>query len=73
VQVHKADEKEMAIERVDRLVSMMAAQPKSLAWKVRAGIGERAKRCEMPDSDSDSMLVYALTTRMIAPPLFPTP
>ena len=45
------------INRIDRLAAMIETKPKSLAWKLRARIGEKARWYETPDPDSDSALV----------------
>jgi hypothetical protein len=37
-------------------MAMMEAEPKSLGWRMRARIGERAKWYELPDTDGDAML-----------------
>jgi hypothetical protein len=37
-------------ERVERLKTMIEAEPKSLAWKIRAKIGERKKWYEEPEA-----------------------
>ncbi len=41
--------------RIGRLISMMDSKPKSLAWKMRARIGERAKWYELPETDGDAV------------------
>jgi len=43
------------LAKIDKLVRLMELQPKSLAWKMRARIGEKARWYELPDSDSDAM------------------
>lgn len=44
------------VERIDRLKRMIEAEPKTLAWRLRARIGEKAKWYELPESDGDAML-----------------
>jgi hypothetical protein len=41
-------------ERIDRLLARMEEEPKSLSWKLRARIGERARWYELPEQDSDA-------------------
>jgi len=51
------DERNSIAPRVQKLLAMMAEKPKSLAWKVRARIGEKARWYDLPDVDSDTMLL----------------
>ena len=46
-------EKELVVSRVDRLRALLDATPKSLAWKIRAAIGERVPWYELPESDAE--------------------
>ncbi len=41
--------------KAERIVAMMDSRPKSLAWKMRARIGEKARWYELPESDSDAV------------------
>jgi hypothetical protein len=41
--------------KVEKLVSMMDSHPKSLSWRMRARIGEKARWYELPESDSDTV------------------
>ena len=43
-------------ERVRRLLSMMESKPKTLAWRLRARIGEKARWYDLPEKDSDQMI-----------------
>jgi hypothetical protein len=49
------EDRDVIVERAERLRSMMDAEPKSLAWRVRARIGEKARWYDLPDSDVDVM------------------
>jgi Uncharacterised nucleotidyltransferase len=40
---------EYVIERIDTLIANMEAQPKTLAWKARAMVGERVRWYELPE------------------------
>jgi hypothetical protein len=42
--------------RVRRLMDAMAARPKTIGWRMRARIGEKAKWYDLPDADSDALL-----------------
>ncbi len=42
--------------RAQRLIAMIEARPKSLGWRMRAKIGEKARWYELPEEDSDAML-----------------
>ncbi|QQG48642.1 MAG: nucleotidyltransferase family protein [archaeon] len=50
------DDKGVIGPRVERLISMVEDRPKSLAWRMRATIGEKAKWYDLPESDGDAML-----------------
>jgi hypothetical protein len=50
------DDREVVLSRTDRLLAMLEARPKTLAWRMRARIGEKAKWYETPESDGDAML-----------------
>ncbi len=45
----------VVLERVDRLAAMIRSEPKSLSWKMRARVGERAKWYELPEKDGDAV------------------
>ena len=49
------EESEGVMRKIDGLISMMDAKPKSLAWKMRARVGERAKWYDLPDTDGDAV------------------
>ncbi|HUI86504.1 MAG TPA: nucleotidyltransferase family protein [Nitrososphaerales archaeon] len=49
-------DRDLVAARVGRLKKMMEEEPKSLSWRVRARIGEKAKWYDLPDSDVDQML-----------------
>ena len=42
--------------KIERLTAMMREKPKSLSWRMRARIGEKARWYDIPDADGDSML-----------------
>ena len=42
--------------RVQKLMEMMEAAPKSFGWKMRARLGERTRWYDLPDADGDAML-----------------
>jgi len=50
------DDRETVVARIDRLTRMMEEEPKSLAWRIRARVGTKARWYELPQSDTDSML-----------------
>jgi len=50
------DDRGAAAYRIEKLMVMLEARPKSLSWRLRAGIGEKARWYETPESDGDSML-----------------
>jgi hypothetical protein len=50
------DDKKTVVPKIRKLVEMMGEKPKSLAWKMRARIGERARWYDLPDIDGDAML-----------------
>ena len=50
------EESAMVCSRVQKLMFMMEAAPKSFGWKMRARVGERTKWYDLPDSDGDAML-----------------
>ncbi|MGD0146158.1 MAG: hypothetical protein ABSB53_04820 [Nitrososphaerales archaeon] len=43
--------------RIQKLMASMDGRPKSLAWRMRARIGEKARWYDLPDTDNDTMLV----------------
>jgi hypothetical protein len=49
------EDKGLVIARLDGLNKMIDNEPKSLSWRVRARIGEKARWYDLPESDSDSM------------------
>ncbi len=49
-------ERDQVVARVQKLVTMMEAEPKSFGWKMRARIGERQRWYELPERDGDSMI-----------------
>jgi len=50
------DDKALVTSRIDRLQRMLDEKPKTLAWRMRSRIGEKAKWYEVPESDGDAML-----------------
>jgi hypothetical protein len=57
----KDAEKELIGKRLGRLTSAIERAPKSLAWKMRASIGERVRWYELPEEDTG--LVERIQTR----------
>lgn len=47
------EERSVVTPRIQKLISMMKSRPKSLSWKIRARIGEKARWYELPESDGD--------------------
>ena len=50
------DDKTIITARIEALQAMLDAKPKTLAWRMRARIGEKARWYEVPESDGDAML-----------------
>jgi Uncharacterised nucleotidyltransferase len=50
------EERSRVVSRVQKLMAMMEAAPKSLGWKMRARIGERTRWYDLPNADGDAML-----------------
>ena len=50
------DDKRIVVPRVQRLMEMIGQKPKSIGWKMRARIGEKARWYDIPDTDSDALL-----------------
>jgi len=51
-----ADDRRTVVARVQRLDAMIRERPKSMGWKMRARIGERARWYDLPETDGDAML-----------------
>lgn len=49
----QSDDMNVIVTRVDRLRRMLEEEPKSLSWRVRGKIGEKAKWYDLPESDVD--------------------
>jgi hypothetical protein len=49
-------ERGVVTSRIQKLVGMMEAAPKSFGWKMRARIGERTRWYDLPEADGDAML-----------------
>ena len=54
--VTASEDRSVIGERVAKLLALMEAKPKSLAWKMRARIGEKARWYDLPDTDGDQMI-----------------
>jgi len=54
-QLLEQKERDRILPRIHELLRMMESQPKSLSWKMRARIGEKARWYELPESDGDSV------------------
>ena len=52
-----SDDRNTVVPRIQKLMAFMSGRPKSLAWKMRARIGEKARWYDLPDTDGDTMLV----------------
>jgi hypothetical protein len=50
------DDKAVIIARTQTLQAKLDARPKTLAWRMRARIGEKARWYETPETDGDAML-----------------
>jgi hypothetical protein len=50
----EAGERDRITHEVQKLLAMMEDRPKSLSWKMRARIGEKARWYELPETDRDS-------------------
>lgn len=51
-----SDDRNTVVPRIQKLMAIMGGRPKSLAWKMRARIGEKARWYDLPDTDGDTML-----------------
>ena len=47
------NEKQIVVERVNRLKKMIEDAPKSIGWKMRAKVGERVQWYELPEADRE--------------------
>jgi len=54
-QTLNVEDKGLILARLDMLGKLMEEEPKSLSWRVRARVGEKARWYELPESDSDSI------------------
>ena len=50
------EESNVVEERVRRLLGIMDSRPKTLAWRMRARIGEKARWYDLPEKDTDQMI-----------------
>jgi len=48
-------ERARVVPRIQKLMAMMEATPKSFGWRMRARIGERTRWYELPSPDSDAV------------------
>jgi hypothetical protein len=48
-------EKGLVVSRIQKLLDMMGAAPKSFGWKMRARVGERTRWYELPQTDGDAV------------------
>ena len=51
-----SDDGKIVVPRIQKLMAIMGGRPKSLTWKMRARIGEKARWYDLPDTDGDTML-----------------
>jgi hypothetical protein len=56
VETLSGDDRNTVIPRIQKMMAMMGGRPKSLAWKMRARIGEKARWYDLPDADGDTMI-----------------
>jgi hypothetical protein len=52
----------IVLPRIDRLQQMMNAEQKSLSWRLRARIGEKARWYELPEADYDTLPTKSSST-----------
>jgi len=57
VETLNSDDRNKVVPRIQKLMAIMSGRSKSLAWKMRARIGEKARWYDLPDTDGDTMLV----------------
>lgn len=50
------DDKDVIVTRIGALQDTLDRKPKTLAWRMRSRIGEKARWYEVPESDGDAML-----------------
>ncbi len=55
-QTLSSDDRNTVVPRIQKLMMIMGGRSKSLAWKMRARIGEKARWYDLPDTDGDTML-----------------
>jgi len=48
-------ERSVVVSRVQKLMAMMEAEPKSFGWRMRARVGERTRWYELPQVDGDAV------------------
>lgn len=48
-------ERSVVVSRVQKLMAMMEAEPKSFGWRMRARVGERTRWYELPEVDGDAV------------------
>jgi hypothetical protein len=53
------DDRNIVLARIDRLRQRMDEEPKSISWRVRARVGEKARWYELPESDGDEFTVQS--------------
>ena len=55
VETNDIDQKHVVKARVQKLMSILEAAPKSLGWRMRARIGERQRWYDLPNVDGDAV------------------
>jgi hypothetical protein len=55
VEAMSSDDRKIVVPRIQKLMAMIGVKPKSLSWRMRARIGERARWYDLPDTDGDSV------------------
>lgn len=52
----RPDDRVLIENRVGEVIEAMETRPKSLSWKVRAAVGEKARWYELPEENGDAMI-----------------
>jgi len=58
-EILSGDDSSLVIARIDRLRHRMDGEPKSISWRVRARVGEKARWYELPESDGDEFKIQS--------------
>ncbi len=52
---HRVQDEEKVASRINKVLAQMESEPKSLGWRVRARIGEKARWYDLPGTDTDAI------------------